>query len=97
MIDFVVLGLLAIGYSDIHKAQDFDKRRPYDVCVGSNMQLARTLEKLTKPSSIPPDATPAVRQAAEALNERRVQNQREVNQSIKENIEECKILLNKDR
>lgn len=43
---FGIMAVLAVGYNDLKRLHDFDARRDYDVCRGTNEQIYRTVERL---------------------------------------------------
>lgn len=43
---FGALAGLVIGYVDLRRLHEFDARRDYDVCRGTNEQIYRTVERL---------------------------------------------------
>lgn len=48
---FGLIAILAVGYNDLRRLQDFDARRNYDVCIGVNRQLHLTVERLVMNAS----------------------------------------------
>lgn len=49
---FGLLAILAVGYNDLRRLQDFDARRNYDVCIGVNRQLHLTVDRLVMNASL---------------------------------------------
>ncbi len=43
---FGLLAALGVGYSELKRLNDFNARRDYDVCLGVNRQLYRTVDRL---------------------------------------------------
>ncbi len=96
-IQFVVMALLVAGYSDLRSAHAFDKRRPYDVCVGSNAQIKKYIDQLTLDMAVPPTATPVERATIEVRNERLKDNRSGLEKIYQDNLKECGNLLSSDR
>lgn len=48
---FGCLAALLGGYIDVRQIQDFNNQRDYDICIGVNLQLHRTVERLMENSS----------------------------------------------
>lgn len=90
---FGCLAALLGGYADLHSLQKFDRRRSYDVCIGSNEQIDKVVARLTAPASVPSNASPQDVEATRLRNERSAASSKDIHDVLTENREECKALL----
>lgn len=93
VIQFVLAAAVLVAWSDITQLRAFDRRREYDICLGSNRQIERAVDRLVQPAPTPPNATEIERETTRLRNERSQASQEGLHRALEENRAECRNLL----
>lgn len=93
VIQFVLITAGLVVWADIKQLRAFDQRREYDICLGSNRQIERAVDRLVQPVPTPPDATEIEKETTRLRNERSQASQEGLHKALEENRVECRSLL----